>query len=245
MARSTALPAKVRRGTTAPAFPALYGLLRTALRPALARLFDLRIDGLEHLPAEGPYVIAANHHNYLDGVVLALAVPQPIAFLVMPRVYRATPLHPLFHDHIGSIPISVERPDVGALRRALGLLGRGRVVGIFPEGPFSVRGRLERGLPGVGLLALHSGVPVVPAGIRGTYEALLGRRFYLPRAHPVTVRFGLPRRFAFSEARGPVRDLHGAVRDAYGVAVARGLGARRQRAHVTQRVMDDIATLLA
>src|SRR5687767_2356186 len=101
MARSTALPAKPRRGTAAPTFPHLYRALRAWLRPALHRLFDLRIEGLEHLPADGPYVIAANHHNYLDGIVLGVAVPQPIAFIVMPRVYRATPLHPLFHDHIG------------------------------------------------------------------------------------------------------------------------------------------------
>src|SRR4029079_2579962 len=96
----------------------------------------------------GPYLVAANHHNYLDGVVLAAALPEPIAFLVMPRVWRATPLHPWLHRRLGSIPLRLERPDVGALRGALRALEAGRVVGIFPEGPFSVRGRLERGVPG-------------------------------------------------------------------------------------------------
>jgi 1-acyl-sn-glycerol-3-phosphate acyltransferase len=197
-------------------------VLRAWLRPALSGFFHLSVDGQEHLPAVGPYIIAANHHNYLDGVILGVTVPQPIAFLVMPRVYRATPLHPFFHDRIGSIPVNLARPDVGALRRALQALARGRVVGIFPEGPFSVRGRLERGFPGVALLALRSGVPVVPAGICGTYEALVSRRFYLPRRHPVTVRFGPPRRFFAGAAPG----------------------GRLARASVTQRVMDDIAALL-
>src|SRR5207247_701302 len=82
------------------------------------------------------------------------------------------------------------------LRVEVAALERGRVVGIFPEGPFSVSGRLERGLPGVALLALHSGAPVLPAGIRGTWEALRGRRFYVPRATPLAVRFGPPRRFS-------------------------------------------------
>src|SRR3989442_10148148 len=94
------------------------------------------------------------------------------------------------HRHIGSIPIDLERADVGALRRALYMLQSGKVVGIFPEGPFSVRGRLEPGLPGVALLALRSGVPVVPAGIRGTYEALAGGPGFLSPRRAPGARFG-------------------------------------------------------
>ena len=206
----------------APAVPFLYRALRPPLRQALMRWFDLRVDGLEHLPASGPYLIAANHHNYLDGVVLGVTVPDPISFLVMPRVWRATPLHPIFHRNIRSIPIDLDRADVGALRRALQSLQEGRVVGIFPEGPFSVRGRLEPGLPGVALLALRSGVPVIPAGIRGTYEALAGRRGYIPRRVPIGVRFGPARCFSGDGSHG----------------------RRSARSYVTRRIMDDIAALL-
>ena len=221
MSRSTALSPRPHAAGAAPLFPLVYGLLRPAVRAALARWFDLRVDGLERLPDGGPYLVAANHHNYLDGVVLAAALPQPIAFLVMPRVWRATPLHPWLHRHIGSIPLRLQGRDVGALSGALRALEEGRVVGIFPEGPFSVRGRLERGLPGVGLLAARAGVPVVPVGISGTYQALVGRRGYIPRRHPLAVRFGAPRRF---DAAG-----HG----------------RSVRSSITQRIMDDIAALLA
>jgi len=220
MAPSTAVTAKPG-GATDGAEPVLYRLLRPAARAVLDRWFDLRVEGVEHVPDRGPYIVAANHHNYLDGVVLAVAAPRAIRFLVMPRVWRATPLHPLLHRGIGSIPLSLARPDVGALRAALAELARGRVIGIFPEGPFSVRGRLEPGLPGVALLAVRSGVPVVPAGIRGTYEALAGRRFHVPRRHPLAVRFGRPRAFG-------------------------GAGAGREaRRRVTERIMADIAALLA
>jgi 1-acyl-sn-glycerol-3-phosphate acyltransferase len=221
MSRSTALDAGAGVAGATPTFPFLYQALRVPARAALERWFDLTVEGLESLPARGPYIIAANHHNYLDGVVLGVTVPHPIAFLVMPRVWRATPLHPLLHRRIGSIPLNLARPDVGALRRALATLQGGGVVGIFPEGPFSVRGRLERGLPGVALLALRAGVPVVPAGIRGTYEALRGRRMYLPRCRPLAVRFGTPRRFALDST-----------------------GGRAARDQVTRRIMDDIAALL-
>jgi 1-acyl-sn-glycerol-3-phosphate acyltransferase len=201
----------------------VYRALRGSARAVLRSLFDLEIEGREHLPAQGPYILAANHHNYLDGVVLGASVPPPISFLVMPRVWHATPLHPPLHRAIGSIRLDLARADVGALRRALAALAEGRIVAIFPEGPFSVRGRLEAGLPGVALLALHSGVPVVPAGIRGTYQALVGRRFYLPRRHPLAVRFGRPRAFV------PVG----------------GATLRAERRRVTERIMADIAELLA
>lgn len=221
MALPTTLSADVGLGAGPDRFPPLYRTLRDRLGPLIQAFFPLTVEGLEHLPAGEPCIIAANHHNYLDGVILAVAVPRPVAFLVMPRVYRATPLHSLFHDRLGSIPLHVARPDAGALRRALRTLEAGGVVGIFPEGPFSVRGRLERGLPGVALLALRSGVPVVPAALHGTYEALAGRRFYVPRRHPVTLRFGRPRRFA-----------------------AAGRSSRAERERVTVRIMDDIAALL-
>ena len=214
-----------RRATLPPAepFPALYRLLREAARPLVRTLFDLRIEGREHLPATGPFILAANHHNYLDGVVLGTAVPRPITFLVMPRVYRASFLHPFLHRGLGSIELRVERPDPVALRAALRRLEDGRVVGIFPEGPWSREGRLVDGLPGVGLLALRSGVPVIPTAIRGTFEALCGRRFYLPRRYPVTVRFGPPLR---PPGPSPRR-----VR-------------RADRQGVARRLMDEIAALL-
>lgn len=212
-----------RTATVAESFPPLYRWLRGACAPVLQRLFGLRVVGLEHLPRSGPFIVAANHHNYLDGVVLGVVVPRPIAFLVMPRVFQASPLHPPFHRRIGSIPIAVERPDPGAIKRAFRVLRDGRGIGIFPEGPFSREGRLVPGQPGVGLIALRSGVPVVPAGIRGTFEALHGRRFYLPRPHPLSVRFGSPLHFGPGGAARPSPEAREAA---------------------TRRVMDEIAALL-
>jgi 1-acyl-sn-glycerol-3-phosphate acyltransferase len=176
----------------APHFPLLYQLMRGACGPVLRRLFGLEIAGLERVPTQGPFILAANHHNYLDGVVLGVAVPRPISFLVMPRVFHASPLHPPFHRRIGSIRVSLGRPDPGAMKRSLRVLEEGGVVGIFPEGPFSREGRLMPGQPGVALMALRAGVPVVPAAVSGTYEALAGRRFYIPRGRPLAVRFGQP-----------------------------------------------------
>ncbi|MBI2525563.1 MAG: 1-acyl-sn-glycerol-3-phosphate acyltransferase [Candidatus Rokubacteria bacterium] len=218
--RPAALPAPCRDGE---GFPLLYRLLRTGCAPVLRVWFDLAVEGTEHLPPSGPFILAANHHNYLDGVVLGVALPKPIAFLVMPRVYRASPLHPAFHRHIRSIPINLQRPDPGAIKRALRVLEDGGVLGIFPEGPFSRQGRLMPGQPGVATIALRSGAPVVPAAIRGTFEALAGQRFYLPRRHPLSVSFGPPVHATLPRHRRATRD---------------------DREEFTRRVMAQIAALL-
>ncbi len=172
--------------------PPLYGLLRGVARPLLQSLFSFQVDGVDKVPTSGPVLIAANHSNYLDGVVLGAALSRKIVFLVMPRVYHATRLHPAFHRHVGSIPINLERPDPGAIKRTLQVLEAGEVVGIFPEGPFSLEGRLVRGQSGVALIALRAGVPVVPTAIFGTYQSMASGVFYLPRPHPLKVRFGDP-----------------------------------------------------
>jgi 1-acyl-sn-glycerol-3-phosphate acyltransferase len=188
-------------------------------------VFHLHVTGLEHLPPRGPYIVAANHSNYLDGVVLGAVVPKKIAFLVMPRVYHSTLLHPPFHRHVGSIPINLERPDPGAIKRALRVLEEGNVVGIFPEGPFSLNGQLTDGQPGVALIALRSGVPVVPVAIRGTYEALVGRPLHIPRPFPLAARFGRPLEF-------------GRIKRGWKIAHA-------LRGEVTSRIMGEIAALLS
>ena len=208
---------------SAPRFPALYQILRGGCAPILRSMFGLEVTGLERLPAEGPFILAANHHNYLDAVVLSVAVPRPIHFLVMPRVFHASPLHPPFHRRVGSIPVNLERPDPGAIKRTLRVLEDGGVVGIFPEGPFSREGRLVSGQPGVAMIALRSGVPVVPAAISGTYEALAGRRFHIPRSYPLAVRFGQPLHFHQTRRR-------------------RANQATREE--ITRRIMSHIAALL-
>ena len=217
-------PARAPRARSSESLPPLYRLLRGVSRRVLRSAFDLSVEGAERIPRTGPFILAANHHNYLDGVVLGAAVPRKITFLVMPRVYHATPLHPPFFRHVGSIPINLERPDPGAIKRALRVLDAGGVIGIFPEGPFSLEGRLVEGQPGVALIGLRAGVPVVPVAIHGTYEALNGRRWHVPRPHPLSVRFGEP--LSFARVRREMR-------------IQRAL-----RKEVTRRIMGEIAFLL-
>jgi 1-acyl-sn-glycerol-3-phosphate acyltransferase len=163
----------------------------TLARRSAARLlrivFRVRVTGLEHLPASGPVLVAGNHTGFLDGPVVFILLPRPSAFLVKSELYD-TPFRRVL-QFARQIPVRRGSPDRTALRRALGVLQSGGVLGMFPEGTRG-SGRLESVQHGIGYLALRAACPVVPVVCVGTADALpKGRR--LPRwRSPVTVSFG-------------------------------------------------------
>lgn len=166
-----------------------YRALR--LLSALPRwYFRFRVEGAANVPAAGPCILAANHVSYVDPVVLAMACPRPVRFIVDREQY----VRPLVHwvaSRTGAIPVENNPRDLASLRRALQALREGSVVAIFPEGGRSPDGTLQPVKPGGALLALRSGVPLVPAAIAGTFAAY-SRHHRLPRPRPITVRFGEP-----------------------------------------------------
>jgi 1-acyl-sn-glycerol-3-phosphate acyltransferase len=154
------------------------------------RYFHLRVEGSGHVPAAGPCVLAANHVSYVDPILLAMACPRPVQFIVDREQYRRPFVH-WVAVRTGAIPVVNDPRDLGSLRRALLALRQGAVLGIFPEGGRSDDGRLKPAKPGAALLALRAGAPLVPAGIDGAYRAY-SRHHLLPRPRPITVRFGPP-----------------------------------------------------
>lgn len=167
--------------------------------------FRLRVEGANHLPAAGACIIAANHASYVDPIVLWMASPRHVRYIVDREQY----LRPLVHwvaVRTGAIPVENDPRDLGSLRRALLALKQGSVLGIFPEGGRSDDGSLKTGKPGAALLALRAGVPLVPAGIIGAFAAY-SRHHRFPRPRRILVRFGEP--LAFPESwRGHAAKEH-------------------------------------
>lgn len=158
--------------------------------------FRFTVEGARHVPAAGPCVICANHASYADPILVAMACPRPVRFIVDRAQYH----RPLVHwiaVRTGAIPVENDPRDLGSLRRALDALRQGAVLGIFPEGGRSFDGSLMPAKPGAALLALRNSAPLVPAGIAGAFAAY-SRHHRFPRREPVTVRFGEP--LAFPEA---------------------------------------------
>lgn len=166
----------------------LYGILRLVTVCLMRAWFGLRVRGVEHVPPSGPALIVSNHQSILDPPLIGGATRRRIYFLAKAELFRI----PLFGWLIRALharPVRREGPDPRALRTAALLLKEGKALLIFPEGTRSLDGRLGEGKPGVGMLAITSGAPVVPAYVSGTLEALPKGAAW-PRRSRVSVSFG-------------------------------------------------------
>ncbi|GAA3953709.1 lysophospholipid acyltransferase family protein [Actinoplanes auranticolor] len=175
-------------------------LTRALLVPVARLAFRTVVEGREHVPREGPVILAANHLSFLDSFLIPLVSPRRVAFLAKaeyftrPGVLGRLTGSTLLGLGAVAVPRGEHRAAQAALETALGVLREGRAFGIHPEGSRSRDGRLYRGRTGVAWLAMASGAPVVPVAVLGTDRVQpVGARF--PRPGRVTVRFGAPLRF--------------------------------------------------
>jgi 1-acyl-sn-glycerol-3-phosphate acyltransferase len=172
--------------------PALYRLLRATLPSVVMPFFRVTVEGLEHVPASGPAVIAGNHLSFIDSFVLGLALPRPLYYLGKSDYWESARTRWLVAG-AGVVPVYRDGGDrgEGSLRAGVQLLQRGDLLGIYPEGTRSPDGRLYRGKTGPVRMALEAGAPVVPFGIIGSDVAMPQDRRVIRRA-PITLRFGRP-----------------------------------------------------
>jgi long-chain acyl-CoA synthetase len=167
-----------------------------ALNRALMRgLFHLRVEGLEHLPEQGPFLLAPNHASHLDPLAVAAALdPRRLRQTYWggwTRTAFGNPLMRLVSRLAHVVPIEPERAARSSLALGAAVLKRRKNLVWFPEGERSPTGDLQLFKPGIGMLLEHFKTPVVPVFLRGTYAAM-PRGKILPRLQPVTVIFGQP-----------------------------------------------------
>jgi 1-acyl-sn-glycerol-3-phosphate acyltransferase len=141
-------------------------------------IYRVRMEGLEHVPEEGPCVIVCNHVSYVDAVVLAACVRRPIRFVMDYRIFRVPVLSFLFRT-MRAIPIASAREDPAlkaqAFDEARRALEAGEIVGIFPEGRLTESGDLNVFRPGVQQIVTVTPVPVVPMALRGLWGSFFSR----------------------------------------------------------------------
>lgn len=188
----------------------LYWLLRHVLvGPALHVLYRPTVIGLENVPDDGAAIFASNHLSFSDHFFLPLFVRRPITFLAKSDYFTGTGikgrLTAAFFRSAGQVPIdrSGGRASDAALHTGLRVLGKGDLLGIYPEGTRSPDGRLYRGKTGVARMALEAGVPVLPVAMIGTFEVQPPGKL-LPRIAPVGVVIGKP--LDFSRYEGMASD---------------------------------------
>ncbi|MEV5883943.1 lysophospholipid acyltransferase family protein [Streptomyces sp. NPDC052020] len=179
-----------------------YHLLKyVLLGPSLRLVFRPRIEGLDHVPSSGAAIVAGNHLSFSDHFLMPAVLKRRITFLAKAEYFTGPGLKgrltAAFFRSAGQIPVDRSGKEAGqaAVREGLGVLGRGELLGIYPEGTRSHDGRLYKGKVGVAVMALEAGVPVVPCAMIGTFEAQPPGKV-VPRVRPVTIRFGEPLDFS-------------------------------------------------
>lgn len=167
-----------------------YWCVQRFLRFLFLSAYGMWVEGLEHIPPEGGCIVASNHESLLDPPVLGSAIPHRQVYFMAKKELFDVPVLGRLLIAFGTFAVERGSADRRAMDQAIRLLDEGRVLGIFPEGTRSSDGSLKKGRTGAALLALRAGVPVVPAGVFHTQQAM--RRKLIPGGRAFGVRFGPP-----------------------------------------------------
>jgi len=187
----------------------LYLGARPFVLVAFRLLFGFRIEGLENVPKKRGALVICNHIHNSDPILLVAAYPRPLLWMAKKEVF-SVPVISWIADSAGAFPVDRGSADRSAMRNAERLLRDQYLVGVFPEGTRSVTGGLKDVYPGVALIAVKSGVPILPTAIidsdRLPFNGHKGRRRAKGRLK-VTVRIGKPFELNAKDAAGKRRDL--------------------------------------
>lgn len=152
--------------------------------------FRLRIEGRANEPDHGPFIVAANHASALDPPLVGTSLHHRASYMAKRELLEVPILGPLLHS-IGVFPVRRGEADHKAIRTSLDVLASGGVLVMFPEGTRSSDGRLRTPEPGAALIALRTGMTVLPVAVIGSHHILpKGTRW--PRFQRIIIRMGRP-----------------------------------------------------
>jgi 1-acyl-sn-glycerol-3-phosphate acyltransferase len=183
-----------------------YKIGKMFLWPWFLFYMRLEIKGKENVPKNEGFILVSNHVSNLDPIALGLACPGNLNFMAKEELF-SNPFFGWILRKVNCFPLRRKGADLAAIREAMRRVNRGGGLLIFPEGTRSADGNLGKGQEGVGFLVDKLNVPVIPAYVSGTLEAMpKGRAFARPIK--ISVRFGkqipLERRVAYSDVADKV-----------------------------------------
>jgi 1-acyl-sn-glycerol-3-phosphate acyltransferase len=178
----------------------VYEIVRIAT--VMHGLVSFRARGLDsdNVP-NGPVILAPNHASFMDHFFTGAFIRRRVQFMAKSQLFKS--IGAWVFSHGGVFPVRRGHQDDEAFTTAYKILDRGGAVVMYCEGGRSRTGKIaDEARPGIGRLALESGVPVVPVAILGSHQVRNWKRLQFPR---VTVRYGEP--FRFEAVADPSREL--------------------------------------
>jgi len=204
-----------------------YWLMKyVVIGPIVKAIWRPWIVGRRNVPAEGAAILASNHLSVMDSVFLPLMIDRPVKFLAKSDYFTGKGVKGwstrMFMTATGMIPIdrSGGKASEASLNTGLQVLGRGDLLGIYPEGTRSPDGKLYRGRTGLARMALEAHVPVVPVVMVDT-DTMLPIGTTIPRIVRVGIVIGEPLDFSRFEGMEGDRYILRSVTDEIMVALQR------------------------
>lgn len=158
----------------------------------------VRVNGLENLPNTRPILIVANHTSYADAPLFLKILPFRFRFVIIEITFHF-PFFGFFVKKMGCVPVhdNAEKTFLTMLK-LISMIKRGDSIMIFPEGDVPRDDRLQDFNPGIALLALYTGVPVVPIAVKGP-QRVLPYRSWIMNAGKIEINIGRPLKFGQAE----------------------------------------------
>jgi len=169
--------------------PWFYYVVRVIVRMLFILLTRWQVKGRENIPSQGPLLVVANHLNLTDPPLLAVSLGRRVMFMAKEELFRSR-FSAYFVGSLGSFPVHRGKLDRKAIRQSEQVLADGLALAMFPEATRSKSAQLQPAFPGSALIAMRSGVPILPVGIIGT-ERIKGIGWVLRRPR-ITVNIGHP-----------------------------------------------------
>ncbi len=197
-----------------------YELVRMVTTWISLVIYRARAIDPQHVPADGPFILAPNHFSNMDHFFCGTYLHRKIQFMAKSQLF-GNPVGDYIFRVGGVFPIMRGHHDEEAFKTAHAIFDRGGCVLIYAEGGRSRSGELGDVKPGVGRLALESGVPVVPVAIHGSKDVRNLNKLHFPK---VTIQYAEPKTFAVvedstreqqlevaEEIFAPVREMYAAL----------------------------------
>ncbi|TQJ32381.1 1-acyl-sn-glycerol-3-phosphate acyltransferase [Microbacterium sp. SLBN-146] len=224
-----------------------YWLMKyVVIGPVVKAIFRPWIVGRRNVPPTGAAILASNHLSFVDSIFLPLMIDRPVSFLAKSDYFTGKGLKGwatrVFFKATGQLPIdrSGGKASEASLNTGLQVLGRGDLLGIYPEGTRSPDGKLYRGRTGIARMALEAHVPVVPVVMVDTDTMMpIGTR--IPRVARVGVVIGEPLDFSRFTGMESDRYILRSVTDEIMVALQR-LGEQEYEDVYASTVKDRLKT---
>lgn len=178
----------------------MYSFAKRICLIILVLLGRWKVEGLEHVPKNGPLIAVCNHISYWDPVLVGCALPRQVHFMAKAELFSYPIFKNILHK-LGAFPIKRGVSDRNALKTAIKLLQDNELIGVFPEGTRAKPGTLLPFKSGINMIAYKAGSPILPMAVINSRKVLLGWRY------PVRVIIGKPIPYPESKDRPSREEL--------------------------------------